>query len=92
MNRFKNYLLKLSIFNLLIQLIRSCSNLDFTRLPNDCSKFYRCSNNILYTFDCPPGLLFDESVKVCNYANMVNCNAHSTTIGMISTIGTNSGI
>jgi hypothetical protein len=27
----------------------------------------------IYNFDCPNGLLFDNSLKICNWPNMVNC-------------------
>ncbi len=90
MNITENLITKFYLLIFLINMVRSCSNLDFTRLANDCSKFYRCSNDILYTFVCPPGLLFDESVKVCNYANLVNCTTQTTSMSMITTIGTNS--
>jgi hypothetical protein len=92
MKKIKDLFLKSYVLHFLINFVESCSHLDFTRSPNDCSTFYRCSNNILYTFYCPSGLLFDESVKVCNYANMVNCNTQTTTMSMINPAETWSGI
>jgi hypothetical protein len=92
MNKAENLLIKLYLLKLLISYVKPCKDLDFTRLTNDCSKFYRCSNHKIYTFECPPGLLFDESVKVCNYANVVNCHTQTTSMGMITTLGTNYGI
>ena len=51
----------------------SCSSLDLTPVPGDCSRFYRCSFGVLYTISCPYGLLFDINSRVCNYANQVQC-------------------
>lgn len=56
----------------------SITNLDYK--PNfDCTGFYKNSNGFNYLFQCPQGLLFDENIKVCNWANAVNCNGQATT-------------
>ncbi|CAF0939536.1 unnamed protein product [Brachionus calyciflorus] len=44
---------------------------DLTQVPNDCGKFYRCGSGILYTEQCPSGLLFDANLKICNWADEV---------------------
>lgn len=51
-----------------IKFFKACdSSLDLTRVPGDCSKFYRCSNNLLYTQTCPEDTVFDNKYKVCNF-------------------------
>lgn len=55
-----------------------CTEEGFHRDPNDCSKFYRCvdfqgdgQSFTRYDFDCPEGLVFDESNDVCNWPSSV---------------------
>ncbi len=38
-----------------------------------CTKFYLCSNGVLYTLTCPTGLLFDSIIKKCATASNVLC-------------------
>ncbi|XP_038049704.1 uncharacterized protein LOC119723214 [Patiria miniata] len=42
--------------------------------PDDCSKFYHCASGLTYTKSCPSGLLFNPSLKVCDWPYNVNCN------------------
>ncbi|CAF0920315.1 unnamed protein product [Brachionus calyciflorus] len=50
---------------------------DFSPVPNDCTKFYRCANGVLSVFQCSSGLLFDNNLKVCNWPNQVTtCNTN----------------
>lgn len=58
---------------------------DLTPVQGDCSRFVRCANNILYTFNCPSGLLFDDHLNVCNYATQVNCASCTSVSGCSST-------
>ena len=56
-----------------------CLNGDGFYANPGCKSFYRCSssgtaNQQVFQFDCPTGLLFDESIKVCNWPSLVNCN------------------
>lgn len=50
-----------------------CTRTGFFRNPSDCNKFYRCvdpyqdGNYVVYEFDCPAGLVFDERYSVCNW-------------------------
>ncbi len=45
-------------------ILKVCNQtIDLTSI-GDCKKFVRCSNNILYTFECPKGLLFDNNLRV----------------------------
>jgi len=41
---------------------------------NDCSKFYNCDSNIQTPCPsyCPPGLLFDDVLKLCNWPSQVS--------------------
>ena len=42
----------------------------------DCTKFYSCNNGLIVgTQSCSAGLLFDENLQVCNWANQVTCNS-----------------
>ena len=47
--------------------------------PTDCSKFYVCSHGEAVADQCHPPLLFDASINVCNWPNMVECEATTTT-------------
>ena len=52
---------------------------------NACRKFYVCqysgtSNQKIYSFDCPSGLLFSSVTKVCDWSQNVNCNSVVVTI------------
>merc|ERR1711971_1222451 len=50
-----------------------CTSNGFFRNPEDCTRFYRCVDLTgkghfrKYTFSCPVGTVFDESVMVCNH-------------------------
>lgn len=44
-------------------------------------KFYRCANGIRYEQSCPAGTLFDNNLKVCNWADKVSCISESGSIG-----------
>ncbi|XP_076366008.1 uncharacterized protein LOC143254967 [Tachypleus tridentatus] len=59
-----------------------CPKAGFFRNPRDCHKFYRCvdfeensESFVIFEFDCPDGLVFDERVSVCNWPNQAPpCN------------------
>lgn len=50
-----------------------CKSNGFFRHPEDCTRFYRCVDLTgagffrKYTFSCPVGTVFDETVSVCNH-------------------------
>ncbi|XP_013782857.1 mucin-17-like, partial [Limulus polyphemus] len=51
-----------------------CPKAGFFRNPRDCHKFYRCvdfegnsESFVIFEFNCPDGLVFDESISVCNW-------------------------
>ena len=41
--------------------------------PDDCEKYYECGSGITYIKSCPPGTLYDSSVKNCGWRGMVDC-------------------
>ena len=41
--------------------------------PAHCDTFYNCANGIAYPQNCPTGLLFDASLKICNWPSSVQC-------------------
>uniref|UniRef100_A0A1E1X6J6 Putative vegetative cell wall protein gp1 n=1 Tax=Amblyomma aureolatum TaxID=187763 RepID=A0A1E1X6J6_9ACAR len=52
----------------------TCTRAGSYRHPEDCSKFFRCvkydqrkHEYTVFIFDCPPGLVFDEKIEVCNW-------------------------
>ncbi|XP_013794837.1 dentin sialophosphoprotein-like [Limulus polyphemus] len=67
----------------------SCSKAGFFRHPENCHKFYRCVNLTetgepfaIYMFDCPGGLVFDETIESCNWPNKAPlCDSQQTSIG-----------
>ncbi|RNA18637.1 peritrophic membrane [Brachionus plicatilis] len=54
---------------------------DLTQVPEDCKQFYRCANGARSTQSCPSGTLFDNSLKVCNWADKVSCSSGSSSSG-----------
>ncbi|GBO40778.1 hypothetical protein AVEN_259661-1, partial [Araneus ventricosus] len=62
-----------------------CNKEGFFRNPEDCNKFYRCVDSsgngqefLRYDFDCPEGLVFDETNSVCNWPDASEpCEASS---------------
>ncbi|GFT69537.1 uncharacterized protein NPIL_500371 [Nephila pilipes] len=55
-----------------------CEEEGFHRNPDDCNKFYRCvdfkgdgQSFTKYDFECPEGLVFDETNSVCNWPSSV---------------------
>ncbi|KAL3791129.1 hypothetical protein HJC23_000549 [Cyclotella cryptica] len=47
----------------------------FIQVPGtECSEFVQCNNGqIVQTFNCSPGLIYDTSINQCNWATMVTC-------------------
>lgn len=45
----------------------------FIRHPERCDVFYRCAKGQLFGRMCQQGLLFDETVGLCNLADEVEC-------------------
>jgi len=45
----------------------------FVPHPEDCSLFYVCHGSTPVLMECPPGLVFDPSLSVCNYPHVVDC-------------------
>lgn len=44
--------------------------------PDDCSKFCECDDQIGYERSCQPGLVFDETINVCNWPNNVSISRY----------------
>ncbi|RMZ97036.1 peritrophic membrane [Brachionus plicatilis] len=57
---------------------QSCNQYqDYTQVPNDCSRYYRCVNGVFVIEACSNGLWFDANLKVCNWPNQVRtCNQY----------------
>lgn len=47
--------------------------LDNTRVPNECSKYYRCINNELAILVCQIGYNFDPTSKLCTSPEKTPC-------------------
>ncbi|MCE2196885.1 hypothetical protein GQ599_10170, partial [Streptococcus thermophilus] len=41
--------------------------------PNDCAYYCECSGGLAWSFECDPGLLFDDVLDVCDWADNVDC-------------------
>ncbi|KAK2707149.1 peritrophin-1-like [Artemia franciscana] len=39
--------------------------------PGNCTQFIQCSNGLATVHKCPPGLVFDDSLNVCNFPDNV---------------------
>ena len=48
---------------------QTCTKVGLFRNPIDCTKFYKCVGlwQNSYHFNCPPGLVFDETISNCNW-------------------------
>ncbi|KAI8498066.1 hypothetical protein Bbelb_240100 [Branchiostoma belcheri] len=46
--------------------------------PEDCSKYYSCSNGIAYSMPCPAGLNYNEDIGVCDWPVNVDCACYDT--------------
>lgn len=47
------------------------ASVNFTRVNNECTKFYRCDRGWLTTETCPDTLVFDTNTKTCILAKLV---------------------
>jgi hypothetical protein len=66
-------------------------NLDRTPVNSTgCSQFYLCALNKMNILSCPVGLLFDQNLGKCNYANQVICKDLTTTTSTVATTMTSS--
>ncbi|XP_050392582.1 probable endochitinase [Patella vulgata] len=55
--------------------VPSCGVNGYGGNPNDCTIFYHCAHNVVYTKHCPPGLAFDSKLLICNWPYLVpGCN------------------
>ncbi|CAF0857238.1 unnamed protein product [Brachionus calyciflorus] len=54
----------------------ACSyNNDYTQVPNDCSRYFRCVNGFYQVQTCAAGTLFDSNLRQCVWSNQVTtCN------------------
>merc|ERR1711962_1064559 len=43
--------------------------------PSDCRKFCECSGGAAWSDHCADGLLYDDALHVCNWANSVDCGS-----------------
>ena len=41
--------------------------------PNDCQKYYQCAHGTPYEYTCAAGLLWNDSIKACDWAANVSC-------------------
>ena len=44
---------------------------DLSGVPGKCNQFFRCQNGVKLTLSCPIGLVFDNSMKICNWPQNV---------------------
>lgn len=49
-----------------------CERDGFFRNPSNCHKFIRCAEGRLFKFDCPAGLVFNESLEICDWESEEN--------------------
>ena len=74
------------------QINNGCSYTQLKRDPNDCNKFYQCSNGYEYPFECPATLVFNDKVQVCDWLyNVPECTTPKTTT-ILTTETTNTPI
>ncbi|XP_065285698.1 uncharacterized protein [Dermacentor albipictus] len=49
------------------------SNATYIANPLDCSSYFVCQQGLPVLMPCPAGLLFNDALNVCDYANNVSC-------------------
>jgi len=54
---------------------RQTSYTIFRRHEYNCARFYMCNFGKPFEFSCPAGQLWDQRIKVCNFASAVDCEA-----------------
>ena len=45
----------------------------------DCQKYYQCGHGTPYEYTCPPGTLWNDQRKSCDWAHNVICQLQETT-------------
>ncbi len=53
--------------------VGTCVDGDLLPHEESCELFYMCSENSLNLFSCPAGLFFNRTLKICDFADNVNC-------------------
>jgi len=77
----------------ILTLSEECTEVGFFRSEQDCSSFYRCVDfyNIgkftKFDFVCPEGLVFDETLSVCNWPEQSAPCEEVTTVGEMESSG-----
>merc|ERR1740128_348577 len=60
----------------------------------DCSRFFTCNDIggklVGFTFDCPPGLLFNSTAQLCDWPERVECLPVSISEEITDTVATRS--
>ena len=46
--------------------------------PTDCQKYYQCAHGTPYEYACASGLLWNDSLKNCDFAANVQCTTGRT--------------
>jgi hypothetical protein len=68
---------------------QTCSQPTTAYFPSsDCTKFYQCVHQVLYTFNCPAGTLFNVNNFACDWPYNVNCQATSASTTKTTTTTT----
>ncbi|XP_075549861.1 uncharacterized protein LOC142583322 [Dermacentor variabilis] len=49
------------------------SNATYIANPLNCSTFFQCQQGLPVLMPCPPGLLFNDALNVCDHASNVSC-------------------
>lgn len=62
-----------------------CDNGKFYSDPENCERFFQCSNGVLYEMNCPGGLHFNPNSETCDYASDNSCEIQTTTITSVTT-------
>jgi len=82
------------LFSLIsLTLCEECTEVGFFRSEQDCTAFYRCVDfyNIgkftKFDFVCPEGLVFDETLSVCNWPEQSAPCEEVTTVGEVESSG-----
>ena len=46
-------------------------------VPEDCNKYYKCSNGVAHLTSCAEGTLWNDQIKICDWPYNVNCDSTS---------------
>lgn len=58
-----------------------CGEYTYFPNPDDCGKFYKGVEDMIFSMSCPYGLYFNEAIQLCDFPHNVSCSTAPNTNG-----------